>query len=135
MRGELKGFAELVRRHDDGAAARALRYERLQHGDGAVVERGERFVEQQDFRIVNECACDGQALAHASREFADQAITDAFESGALQPFQGFLFGVFQTVEFCEEDEIFGGGQFVVKRNPVAKNADASASRCSRTSEP
>ena len=46
----------------------------LQHGDGAVVERGEGFVEQQQGRIMQERAGHRQPLAHAARELAHQAV-------------------------------------------------------------
>src|SRR5258706_16476121 len=59
--------------------------QRLKDGDGAIVERSERFIEQQPFRIVQECPRDREPLPHAARKFADQAVADALESGSLQP--------------------------------------------------
>jgi hypothetical protein len=78
----------------------------LQHGDGAVVERGERLVEQQHGRLMQEGAGHRQALPHAAGELAHQAVFDAFEAGALQPFHGGLVGIGQIVEPPEQAQIF-----------------------------
>src|ERR1039457_4755140 len=48
VRGQFQGLTQLVGGHDDGlAVGQRLAQQTLQHGDGAVVERGEGFVEQQ----------------------------------------------------------------------------------------
>ena len=100
--------------------------QRLQHRDGAVVERGERLVEQQHFGIVQKGARHRQPLPHAARKFAHQAIADALEAGAFQQFVGPLAWVGQAVEAAEEHQILDGGKLVVKRDAVAQDADAAA---------
>ena len=104
--------------------SRMLRIMRLQHGDGAVVERGEGFVEQQHFGIVQERPADGQALAHAARKFADQAVADAAETDALQHFIGALARIGQAVEPAEQRQILDRREFVVERDAVPQDADA-----------
>src|ERR1035438_3955427 len=74
VRGQFEGLAQLVGGHDDGlAVGQRLAKEALQHGDGAVVERGEGFVEKEHLGAMQEGAGDGEALPHAAREFADQS--------------------------------------------------------------
>src|ERR1700722_18189729 len=86
MRCELDRLTELVSRHDDGAAARLrVGNQRLQHGDRAVVERSEGLVEQQHFRFVNKCSRHSQALAHAARELAYQAVANTLEYRSVEP--------------------------------------------------
>ena len=70
---------------------------RLQHGDGPIVERGERFVEQQHFGIVQKCPAHRQALAHAAGKLASQALADARETHAFQHFIGTLARIGQAV--------------------------------------
>ena len=84
--GQFHGFADLVRRHDDGGAARQRAREKrlLQDGDGAIVERGERLVEQQKSGIVQEGARDGEALPHAAGEFAGHAVFHPVEADAFE---------------------------------------------------
>ena len=125
--GEFQGLAELMGGHDDGLAfGQRLAKEALQHGDGAIVECGEGFIEQQYFGTVQEGSGYGEALAHAARELAHQAIADTFESRALQPFEGRLAGIRQSVEFTEEGQVFERGELVVHADAVADEAHAAA---------
>ena len=59
------------------------------------VERPERLVEQQDLRLINERACEGDALLLAARELRRSAIGERFEldevehlERPLAPFRG-----------------------------------------------
>ncbi len=45
-----------------------------------LVERGERLVHQQDFRLGGERAGERHALAHAAGEFAGIAVLEAVEA-------------------------------------------------------
>src|ERR1017187_5799166 len=57
VRGQFQSLPQLVGGHDDGlAVGQRLAQQALQHGNGAVVERGEGFVEQQHFGPVQEGA-------------------------------------------------------------------------------
>ncbi len=48
------------------------------------VERPERFVQQQDARLVDQCPGDGDALALAAGELARLAVADAGQAHQLQ---------------------------------------------------
>ena len=110
VRGQFQRFAQLVGGHDDGAAfGQRFAQQALQHGDGAVVERGEGLVEQQHGRLVQERAGHRQALPHAARELAHQAVLHALEAGALQPFHGRFPRIGQAVEPAEEPQVLEGG--------------------------
>ena len=112
-------------------AASASRSRPLQDGDGAVVERGERLVEQQHRRLVQERAGHRQALAHAARELAHQAVADAIEAGAFQPFERRPPRVGQAVERREELQVFERRKLVVDRDAVADEADPARVAVSR----
>src|SRR5579884_2983679 len=125
--GERKGLAQLMSGEDDGApGAAGFVEELLQYGDAAVVERGERLVEQHDGRPMKERAGDGEALAHAAGELADQAFADPGESDALQPIGDDVFGIRDAVEAREIHQVFFGGQLVVDADAVSEDADAAA---------
>src|ERR1017187_1641219 len=129
VRGQFEGLPQLVGGHDDGlAVGQRLAQQALQHGDGAVVERGEGFVEQQHFGSMEEGAGYGQALPHAAREFADQSILHAIEAGALQPVQGGLFWIRNTVELAEQGQILQRRKLVVDADAVADEADRKSTR-------
>ena len=118
--GEFEGFAKLVGGHEDGAPlAEGVAEEALEERDGAIVERGEGFVQQQHLRVVEEGAGDGEALAHASGEFADEGVFDAVQAGAFEPVEGGVSGVIDAVEAGKEAEVFVGGEFVVDGDAVA----------------
>src|SRR5258708_462140 len=98
----------------------------LQDGDGAIVECGERLVEQQQGRIVQKSAGYGEPLAHTAREFADQAVAHALQSGALEPFAGFFLRFGDAVECREGGKCVEGGKFVAAPDPVAGHAARAA---------
>ena len=98
----------------------------LEHGDGPVVERGERLVEQQHFGIVQKRPPDRQALAHAARKLAGQAVAHAGETHALQHFIGALARIGQAVQSPEQRQIFDRRELVVERDAVSQNSDAPA---------
>ena len=86
--GELEHFAQLVRGHQDGASPGAgVPEELLKDGDGSIVQSGERLVEQENGRPVQEGASQPQALAHAAGKLACRPIGNALKPGPLQPFQ------------------------------------------------
>jgi hypothetical protein len=94
MRGELQSFAQLMRGHDDRPSPIAHVFNHcLQDGDGAVVQRGEGFIQEQHFRIVKKRPADRQTLAHASGKLAGQTVAHASEPHALQHFFGALTGI------------------------------------------
>src|SRR5664279_479931 len=127
VRGQFQGLTQLVGGHDDSlAVGQRLAKQALQHGDGAVVERGEGFVEQQHFGPVEEGAGDCQALPHAAREFADQAVLDAIEAGALQPVQGGLLRIRDAVELAEQHQILQRRKLVVDADAVTDEAHEAA---------
>ena len=57
---------------------------------GLRVERGERLVHQQDFRIDGERAGEIDALAHAAGELARVIVLEAFEPDELEQLHGAL---------------------------------------------
>ena len=119
VRGQFERFPQLVGGHDDSfAGGQGLAQEALQDGDGAVVKRREGLVEQHHGRLVEKRAGHRQALPHAAREFAHQAVTDAFQTGAFQPFVGRFLGVRKAVELAEENQVFERRKLVVDRNAV-----------------
>ena len=127
--GEFQGFRELVRGHDDGAPGVVRVGEQaLQHRDGAVVERGEGLVEQQHFGIVQEGAGHGETLAHAAGKFANQAVADAIEAGALQPFRRASCAGCRGRRAARRASDSRCGKLVVKRDAVAQDSDAAAGR-------
>src|SRR5262249_40184456 len=63
---------------------------------------------------------------HAAGELADQAVLDALEAGALQPFEGRAARVGETVEPRVEGQVFEGGELVVNGDAVADEAHAPA---------
>jgi hypothetical protein len=70
---DLLDQVEQVRAHDDrGAAAGALDDRRLHAADAERIEAGERLVEEQRARLVQEAAGDRELLLHAARELAGQ---------------------------------------------------------------
>ena len=75
-RADLLHQVQQVRRHDDGAAAAAARHDRLAHPpDAEWVEPGQRLVEEQRRRIVQQPARDGDLLLHAARQLARQRVS------------------------------------------------------------
>ena len=78
----------------------------LQHGDGAIVERSERFVEQQQIGIVQKCARHGQPLAHAARKFPRQAFFHADQAHPFQCLVGGFFGIGDAHQLAEERQVF-----------------------------
>ena len=80
--GQVDGLVDVVGDHDDGLAGRLPQPQQLVlHGLARLrVERAERLVEQQDFRIVGERARDRDALLHAARQFARKAMLEALQA-------------------------------------------------------
>jgi len=54
---------------------------------------------------MQERAGDGEPLPHATREFAHQAVADALQAGAFQPFVGRLLGLAGR-RVAEERQVF-----------------------------
>ena len=68
-RDEAVGEIEIVRREDDDGAGRREAAQPVGHDrDGAIVEPGERLVEQHQPRLVQQRALERQPLPHAARE-------------------------------------------------------------------
>ncbi len=127
VRGKLQSLPQLVRGHDDGLALRQrLPQQLLQDGDGAVVEGGERLVQQQHGRVVQERAGHCEPLPHSSRELAHQAVAHALQAGSFQPLQRLGARVVQPVQLAEEREILERRKLVVHRDPVSDEPHQAA---------
>ena len=80
--GQVDGFVDVVGDHDNGLARRLPQPQQLvlhplpRQG----VERTERLVEQEDFRIVGERAGDRDALLHAAGELARKTMFEALQA-------------------------------------------------------
>ena len=125
-----------MRRHDDGGAARErFASSSLQHGDGPVVERRERLVEKQHFGLVQEGAGDGEALPHAARELARQAVFHVRESDVFERFGGGRFGVSRPCKLAEEQSGFRSRRDRHKRRCRGRdNRSGAASSLRQASE-
>ena len=78
----VEGFVDVVRDEEHGGAAGLPEAEHfvLQAHAGEGVERAERFVEEQDFRMVDERAGEGHALGHAAGEMMGKGVGETFQS-------------------------------------------------------
>ena len=76
--GEIDGLSQIVRHEQDGEMT--VHPEGLQRVPeffpGESVERPERFVQEQDLRIVNEGAAKRNALLHAAGKLPRIAVLD-----------------------------------------------------------
>ena len=95
----------------------------LQDGDGAVVERGEGLVQQQQRRLVQEHAGHGEALAHAARELAHQAVADAVEADLAPAIRRRSGGGWLAHKAAEQPQVLERRQLIVDADAVAEHAD------------
>ena len=90
--GEERRLAQVVRHQDDGEAE--LLPEVAQHAPqflaGEGVERGERLVEHQQRRLVDQRAAERDALLHAARQLPRKAVAEAVEADGLEQRLGLL---------------------------------------------
>src|SRR5215471_11351139 len=127
VRSQLQRLAELMCGHHYGSSALVGFLEQcVKHGDGAIIERGERLVKQKQIGSVQEHARDGQPLAHAARKLAHESVAHAIQACALQHFVGALYGIGNAVEAGEEQQVLDGGKLIIERDAVAEDADTAA---------
>src|SRR5262249_39011949 len=84
--GEKRRLVDLVGDEQDGLAAVLPDAHQLRLHDlaGLRVERGERFVHQQDLWIDGQRAGEVDALTHAARELARMVVLESLEADELQ---------------------------------------------------
>ena len=117
---------EIVRRQDDeraggGEPSQALGHER----DGAIVEPGERLVEQDDPRSMQQRAFEREPLAHAAREpghFVAAALRQARRFERLRDDGDRL----DAVQPREELQVLARRQLGIEMELVSEQADAAA---------
>src|SRR4051812_48729114 len=127
VRGKLEGFPQLVGRHDNRlTSVQAFAQEALKDRDGLIVESGEGLIEEHDGRLVQKRAGNRETLPHAAGELADEAVLDALEAGALEPFESGATRVGEPVELAEKGEVLERGEFIVHGDAVAEEAHAAA---------
>ena len=101
--------------------------QRLQHGDGSVVERSEGLVEQQDFGIVQEGAGDREALPHAAGKLPRHAVLNARRDPPARALRWPPSPDSATpMQLAEQDQILERREIVVNADAVAQIADARA---------
>jgi hypothetical protein len=57
---------------------------------GKGVERAERFIEQENFRVINECSCQSNTLSHAAGKMMRIRISKRFEADQPHEFAHFI---------------------------------------------
>jgi hypothetical protein len=82
-------------------------------GDAEGVETGSGFVEEQDGGAMDERAGNSDALAHAAGKSANEGGTTVVETDFAEKFFSTGGGLWNILEFGEEDEIFFRREFVV----------------------
>ncbi len=105
--------------------ARAAVEKLLQYGDGAIVERSERLIEQEQLGLVQEGARDSETLTHAAGEFTRQSVFDAGEADVFERFVRSCDRICDTGQLAEERQVFESREIVVNADAVAEIADAA----------
>ena len=84
------GFVEVMRNEDDGAALDLLQTQqfRLHFRTDNRIERGKRFIHQQDRWIAGQRTGQAHALLHAARQFVGIAGAVAVQAYLLQRLLG-----------------------------------------------
>ena len=89
-----------------------------------VVEAGERLVEQQQPRAVQQGAFERQALTHPSREPGDRVVGAIGQAGMGKRADHSLARVVEAVQPREELEVLARGQLRIEIQVVAEQAEA-----------
>src|SRR5215472_2173156 len=117
--GERRNFGFAVQTHDDGTAGTTdLAQSVGEPGDAEGIESGGGLVEKQDGGTVDQRPCDGDSLTHAAGVGAHERGATFVEADFVKEFLGTRFGLGYVLQFCEEDEIFLCGKFVVDHGAV-----------------
>ena len=101
--------------------------QRLDQAGRLGVEVGARLVEQQQLRLVEHGAADGQPLDHAGGEVADQLVRAARHPDPVEQLGDALGGLAsEPVQAGVEAQVLGAGQVAVEQRLVAQVADPPA---------
>ena len=86
------GFINVVsdEKHRSAAIFPEAQHFVLQAHAGEGIERAERFVEEENFRVIDECACQSNALGHAPGKMMRISIGKCFESDEPHKFVHFI---------------------------------------------
>ncbi len=125
---QLLGLGQVVCRHDQRALRGAKPQDAVadQPRAGRIHRRG-RFIEQQDGRIVQQCADQRQLLPHAFGELAEPAVNDARHADLIEQVLGPPpgIGLREPVDAPEEAQILPGAHAGVEAVVFGEQADAS----------
>jgi hypothetical protein len=120
------GFVEVVGGDEDGrAGADELADEAPEGAAGGRVDARGGLVEEDEGRLVDEGAGEGEALADAAREVAGEDVLAVGEAGDVEGVgdAGLLSGAAQAVGAGEEGEVFDDLQVGVEREALGHVAD------------
>ena len=124
--GEAEAAVDVVGGHEHGAAAVAKRPKQfLELLGGLAVETGERLVEQQHRRLVEQRASDSEPLRHAPRVGRDFALHEGRETHLLEQQSCRRPRVLDAVEPAVVDEILEPGELRVEIGVVRDDPDAA----------
>ena len=117
----------VCRQHDDGAA-RGQRTQAVgDDADGAIVEPGERFVEQHEPRPVQQRAFERQPLPHPARKPADRILGTVGEARRLERRVDGRSRI-EAVQLGEERKVLPSRQFRIQMQFMREQPDADAKR-------
>ena len=125
------GLVHIGRGDDDGRAAqKRLVQDRPKLTAGHRVDAGGGLIEQQQRRLVDEGAAQGQFLLHAPRQVPCQPLAMALQSGeGEQPgFALALLGGWHPVQVCEKVEVLLHREPAVEAEHLRHVADAGVDR-------
>ncbi len=127
--GERGDFGFAVEAHDDGATGIVEIAEGVgEPGDAERVQAGGGLVEKEHGGTMDERPGDGDALAHAAGEGANERGAAFKEADFAEKSFGAGDGGFHFLQPGEEEEIFFGGEFIVDHGAVADVAGAIIGR-------
>jgi hypothetical protein len=130
--GQRKGFFLIVRHQDRGDPELALH-----RADGPpqffadlCIQRAERFVQQQNLRLVGQGSCNGHALLLASGQLARQALVHAFEGHQLEQFlaAGTALGRLRAPDAQREFDVVGHRHVAEQRVVLEHEPDPAVTR-------
>ena len=107
MRAQVLKQAQQVRADDNSRAClRSFADGLLYPADTLRIEPRQRFIEQDDFRVVQKGTSDRNLLAHPARQVMDKRIALVREFERRKKRFGILFEVREFVSGCGEREVF-----------------------------
>lgn len=117
--GECGDFGFAVETHDHSATG-AIDFVKsfCQPGNSAGVESGGGFVEKQHGGSLDQGAGNGDALAHAAGESANERGAAVVETNIAEKFFGARGRLGHVLESGKEDEVLFGGEFVIDHSGV-----------------